>query len=107
MTDEKFKVIDFVKQNQPVSAKEVSEATGLHKLTVHRHLTGGRGKMTNGLFIREKVTKKVAHQNGRIRGSYYYVYLINPEMKPTPRIQPKKAEIKRDPITAALFGMTR
>ncbi|MBU3639988.1 hypothetical protein [Polynucleobacter sp. AP-RePozz3-80-G7] len=104
MIGEIDKVIDFVKHNQPVSAQQVSEATGLHKLTVHRHLNGGRGKMTNGIFIREKATKKVVHPGGRIRGAFHYVYFINPSIQPIPRMKPKQVVIKRDPITAALFG---
>lgn len=101
-------IIDFVRKNQPVTAKEVAAGTGIHLLTIHRYLSGGRGKLSNGLFTRVKVNTKRIDPGNRVRGSYHYLYSLNEIQKPVFNTQKqiKKVAIKRDPITSALFGAT-
>lgn len=109
MENELITTLNFVRTNGPVSVKEISEKTGLHKLTVHRHLNGGIGKVTHQLFIREKVTEKLSpDHNGRVRGKFYFLYSINPFNKnDTAQSASLKKCAVRDPITAAFFGSPR
>ncbi len=109
MENELITTLNFVRANGPVSVKEISEKTGLHKLTVHRHLNGGRGKLAHRLFIREKVTEKLSpDHNGRVRGKFYFLYSINPCDKNNiaQSASLKKSDV-RDPITATFFGSSR
>lgn len=87
-----------------MTATQISKATGINELTVHRHLSGGRGKLTNGLFERIKICKKRIDAGERVRGSYHYLYSISSNIKQEPKKIALKKVIKRDPITAALFG---
>ena len=109
MEKELITTLNFVRANGPVSIKEISEKTGLHKLTVHRHLNGGRGKFAHRLFIREKVTEKLSPDlNGRVRGKFYFLYSINPcDKSDTAQSTSLKKCAIRDPITAAFFGSSR
>ena len=109
MENELITTLNFVRANGPVSVKEISEKTGLHKLTVHRHLNGGRGKFAHRLFIREKVTEKLnPDQNGRVRGKFYFLYSINPcDTNNIAHSTPLKKGAVIDPITAAFFGSSR
>jgi protein tyrosine/serine phosphatase len=99
-------IIDFVRANQPVTANEVAAGTGIHLLTIHRYLSGGRGKLSNDLFTRVKVNTKRIDPGNRVRGCYHYLYSLNEQKKPVfePKKQIKKIVINRDPITSALFG---
>ena len=106
MHNELITTLNFVRVHGPVSVKQISEKTGLHKLTVHRHLNGGRGKKGHKLFIREKITGKLnPDRKGKIRGKFYFIYSIN-ECDVNEDIQPipAKKSTTRDPITSALFG---
>ena len=106
MHNELITTLNFVRVHGPVSVKQISEKTGLHKLTVHRHLNGGRGKKGHKLFIRKKITGKLnPDKKGKVRGNFYFVYSINEcdaneDMQPIPA----KKSTTRDPITSALFG---
>lgn len=99
-------IIDFVRANQPVTANQVAAGTGIHLLTIHRYLSGGRGKLSNDLFTRVKVNTKRIDPGNRVRGCYHYLYSLNEQKKPVFELQKeiKKVIVKRDPITAALFG---
>lgn len=109
MEKELITTLNFVRANGPVSIKEISEKTGLHKLTVHRHLNGGRGKFAHRLFIREKVTEKLSPDlNGRVRGKFYFIYSINPcNTNDITHSTSLKNGVVRDPITDAFFGSSR
>lgn len=109
MEKELITTLNFVRANGPVSIKEISEKTGLHKLTVHRHLNGGRGKLAHRLFIRVKVTEKLSpDHNGRVRGKFYFLYSINPcDTNDITHSTPLKNGAVIDPITTAFFGSSR
>lgn len=98
-------IVDYVKSNPMNTATQISQATGLNLLTVHRQLSGGYKKISAGTFTRVKATRALPpHKDGRIRGSFCYLYSVNPNYKKESKeIHPKKM-INRDPITAALFG---
>jgi hypothetical protein len=97
-------IFDYVKNNPKKTALEISEATGLNLLTVHRQLSGGYKKISVGTFVREKETRSLPpHKDGRIRGSFCYRYSVN-ENKNDGQNAAKKKVFVRDPITAALFG---
>ena len=104
--ESKFPVIyEYVKNNPMKTATQIAIATGINELTCHRHLSGGRGKLSNGMFIRKKVNAKRIDAGNRIRGTYHYLYSISPNFKQEPKkIAPKKV-IKRDPITEAFYGV--
>lgn len=98
-------IFDYVKNNPKKTASEISDATGLNLLTVHRHLSGGYKKISAGTFIREKETRCLPpHKDGRIRGSFCYRYSVNPNKNSAKSDIEKKKVFVRDPITAALFG---
>lgn len=79
-------IFDFVKKNPNMTATQISQLTGIDALTVHRHLTGGRGKINEGLFIRAKVTAQRVDPGGRIRGTFHFIYSINPNPKPESKL---------------------
>lgn len=109
MHNELITTLNFVRVYGPVSVKQISEKTGLHKLTVHRHLNGGRGKKGHKLFIREKITGKLKPDSkGKVRGKFYFVYSINAcDANEDTQPAPAKKFNSRDPITSALFGSPR
>jgi hypothetical protein len=98
-------ILDYVKSNPMQTATQISRATGINLLTVHRQLSGGYKKISAGTFTRVKVTRALPpNKDGRIRGSFCYLYSVNPNYKKESKeIVPKKA-INRDPITSAWFG---
>ena len=98
-------VFDYVKENPMKTATQIAIAIGINELTAHRHLSGGRGRLTNGLFERVKVCKKRIDKGGRVRGSYHYLYSISSNIKQEPKKVALKKVIKRDPITEALYGV--
>lgn len=103
--ESKFPVIyEYVKNNPMKTATQIAIATGINELTCHRHLSGGRGKLSNGMFIREKVNAKRIDAGNRIRGTYHYLYSINPEAKQPPKRINQRKVTQRDAITAAWFG---
>ncbi len=76
-------IVDYVKTNPMQTATQISKATGLNLLTVHRQLSGGYKKISVGTFIRVKETRQLPpNKDGRIRGSFCYLYSINPNQKP-------------------------
>lgn len=105
-----FQILAYVKENSRQSANQISQATGLNLLTVHRQLNGGYKQISAGTFIREKSTRALpANKDGRVRGSYCWLYSVNPNISKNVALKTlpttsKKKEIQRDPITAALFG---
>ena len=97
-------IFDYVKANPMQTATQISQATGLNELTVHRQLSGGYKKISAGTFLRKKVTRSLPpNKDGRIRGSFCYLYFVNPNQNTEVKKVVKKS-LQRDPITAALFG---
>jgi len=102
-------VYEYVKLNPNQSVIDIAKNTGINELTVHRHLNGGRSKEHHVVFLRVKSTKKLMHPDGVVRGSYIYLYSINPIKskyitRSTKKQSNKSPKFVRDPITAALFG---
>lgn len=98
-------IFDFVKKNPNMTATQISQLTGIDALTVHRHLTGGRGKINDGLFIREKVTGQRVDPGGRIRGTFHFIYSINPNPKPESKsLVNKKRGFKHGQLNNFIFG---
>lgn len=110
MTNSPFQIIyDYVKANPKKSVAEISTATGLKNLTVHRYLKGGRAVHQLGIFARERITYQLPpDKNGIVRGGYCFLYSLNPHYEPPKPIPTNYKErsypIYMDPITAALFG---
>jgi predicted transcriptional regulator len=98
-------IFDFVKRNPKMTATQISRATGINELTVHRHLTGGRGKINQGLFIREKVIGKRIDKGNRVRGTFHYLYSVNP--KPEQKVKEivkEKRGFKPSQLNNFIFG---
>ena len=99
-------IYDFVKRNPKVTAAQISQATGINELTIHRHLTGGRKKINEDLFIREKVNGKRVDAGNRIRGTFHYLYSINPDPKPsTKTVLRQKRGFKPSQLNNFIFGV--
>lgn len=97
-------IFDFVKHNPMMTATQISMATGINELTVHRHLTGGRGKINEDLFIRKKVNSK-RNDADRVRGTFHYLYSINPKPKPeTKNLVNAKRGLTQTQLDNFIFG---
>lgn len=99
-------IVDYVKANPMQTAAQISQATGINLLTVHRQLSGGYKKISAGTFTRVKATRALPpNKDGRIRGSFCYLYSINPKPKPeTKNLVNAKRGLTQTQLDNFIFG---
>ena len=99
-------IFDYVKANPMRTAAKIAEDLGLNYLTVQRQLSGGYKKISEGTFLRTKVTRTLEKgADGHARGSYCFLYFINSAKVEKVIEQPaKKKQVEHHPLFS-LFGM--
>jgi hypothetical protein len=100
-------IYEYVKHHPKKTATEISQATGIKSLSVQRYLNSSRLKYKIMMFERVKVTRKLRHEDGKIRGSYCFLYSIHHNYEPDSPVVldvPAPNKFVRDQITAALFS---
>jgi hypothetical protein len=112
--DQHLIVIKYVMANPKSSLKNIVLSTGFSSLALHRFLTDYELIKPRKIFDWVDTPLRKIDKNGKVIGGHEYLFSIRSGFdldnflapKPVEKIAlpaPKKV-IKRDPITAALFG---